>query len=137
MFIIFEVSAFKHAVNSPVASGPVWKVTFPWTGLNLAPEKMKRLVFDLYRVNLTLILFSVTRSSFKRNDFAYELYVVCLWRSKRACGFHEAFCCGASAVNCWRVSHSTTHKRERWIWFPLSAGRNRAIFTLGSNPNIR
>jgi len=37
-----------------------------------------------------------------------------------------------TAPFCWRVSHSVTHKHERWIWFTLSYAMMKALLRLAA-----
>jgi len=39
---------------------------------------------------------------------------------------------GLASVGCWHVSHSATHKHERWIWFTLSYAMIKALLRLAA-----
>jgi len=51
-----------------------------------------------------------------------------VWRLNSARPSHP----GHSTIFCWRVSHSVTHKRERWIWFTLSYAMLKALLRLAA-----
>jgi len=51
---------------------------------------------------------------------------------KKQSSFKISFIRSVTVYQCWRVSHSVTHKHELWIWFTLSCAMKKALLRLAA-----